>query len=54
MRVLRLLRILSVGVRFGLDEFLPGHERMAGLRALINAVLFWRRLRVGPLLRLRA
>ena len=32
MRLLRLLRILSVSLRFGLDEFLLGHERVRGLR----------------------
>jgi len=53
MRLLRLLRILSVGARYGLDEFLLGHERMAGLRALINAVFFWRRLREPRSVRLR-
>ncbi len=53
MRLIRLLRILSVGVRYGLDEFLLGHERMAGLRALINTAFFWRRLREPRAVRLR-
>ncbi|MBI3069414.1 MAG: ubiquinone biosynthesis regulatory protein kinase UbiB, partial [Betaproteobacteria bacterium] len=44
MRLFRLLRILSVSVRFGLEEFVLGHERVRVLRPLINAALFWRRL----------
>jgi ubiquinone biosynthesis protein len=44
MRLFRLLKILSVSLRFGLDEFFLGHERVRGLRALLNAILFWRRI----------
>ncbi|MFN7085618.1 MAG: ubiquinone biosynthesis regulatory protein kinase UbiB [Burkholderiales bacterium] len=44
MRLFRLLKILSVSLRFGLDEFFLGHERVRGLRNLLNALLFWRRL----------
>jgi ubiquinone biosynthesis protein len=44
MRLLRLLKILRVSLRYGLDEFFLGHERVRGLRALLSAVLFWRRL----------
>jgi ubiquinone biosynthesis protein len=49
----RLLRILAISVRYGLDEFVLGHERVAGLRALINALLFWRRLDQPRAVRLR-
>ena len=31
-------------IRFGLDEFLRGHERVGGLPALLRVVLFWRDL----------
>jgi len=44
MRLLRLLKILRVSLRYGLDEFFLGHERVRGLRALLSALLFWRRL----------
>ena len=32
MRLFRLLKIISVGTRFGLDEFVLGHERLQPLR----------------------
>ena len=44
MHLLRLLKILRVSLRYGLDEFFLGHERVRGLRALLSAALFWRRL----------
>ncbi len=44
MRLLRLLRILWVAQRFGLDEFVLGHERVRPLAWLVRATLFWRRL----------
>lgn len=53
MRLFRLLKILHVSLRFGLDEFFLGHERVHGLRTLLNAVLFWRRLERPRAARLR-
>ena len=47
MRLFRLLKIVEVSLRFGLDEFFLGHERVRGLRTLLNIVLFWRRIE-GP------
>ncbi len=47
MRLFRLLKIAQVSLRFGLDEFFLGHERVRGLRALLNTVLFWRKVE-GP------
>jgi ubiquinone biosynthesis protein len=44
MRLFRLLKILRVSLRFGLDEFFLGHERVRGLRAVLDGALFWRRL----------
>lgn len=44
LRLLRLAKIFSVMVRFGLDEFVLAHSRVRWLRSLIAAVLFWRRL----------
>jgi len=45
MHLLRLLKIIRVSLRYGLDEFFLGHERVRGLRTLLSAVLFWRRLK---------
>ncbi len=53
MRLFRLLKILGVSIRYGLDEFFLGHERVGGLRALIGAALFWRRLDAPRAVRLR-
>jgi ubiquinone biosynthesis protein len=53
MKLLRLLRILSVGVRFGLEEFFLGHERVRPLRWLVRALLFWRPLTEPRGVRLR-
>ena len=53
MRLFRLLKIIGVSIRYGLDEFFLGHERVGGLRALINACLFWRRLDAPRAVRLR-
>ena len=44
MRLFRLLKIVGVSLRFGLDEFFLGHERVRGLRTALNALLVWRRL----------
>ncbi len=44
MRLLRLIKIISVSVRFGLDEFFLGHARVRVLRLLVRGLLFWRRL----------
>jgi ubiquinone biosynthesis protein len=53
MLLLRLLRILWVSIRYGLDEFYLGHERVAGLRTLVSAVFFWRTLDQPRAVRLR-
>ncbi|HEY2862334.1 MAG TPA: ubiquinone biosynthesis regulatory protein kinase UbiB [Casimicrobiaceae bacterium] len=55
MRSLRLVKILRVALKYGLDEFLLGHERFHWLRPTARAVTFWRdvstpraeRLRLG-------
>jgi ubiquinone biosynthesis protein len=44
MHLVRLLKILRVALRFGLDEFFLGHERVRGLRPLLSGLFFWRRL----------
>jgi ubiquinone biosynthesis protein len=53
MHLLRLLKILHVSLRFGLDEFFLGHERVQGLRRLLRGLLFWRRLDAPRGVRLR-
>ena len=42
MRLLRLARIILVALRYGLDEFLTGHERFRAVRPLARAATFWR------------
>ncbi len=44
MRLIRLFTIVWVAVRFGLDEFILGHERFRFLRWLTRLLMFWRRL----------
>jgi len=52
-KLLRLLRILTVGLRFGLEEFFLGHERVRPLRWLVRITLFWRPLAEPRGVRLR-
>ena len=44
MRWLRLLVIFYVALKYGLDEFLFGHERIRWLRPAARLAMFWRRL----------
>ncbi len=44
MRVLRLARITTVAIRFGLDDIVLSHERLRVLRPWVRRVLFWRDL----------
>jgi len=53
MRLLRLLLIVWIAFRFGLDEFLLGHERFRVVRVLVRRLSFWRRLDQPRALRLR-
>jgi ubiquinone biosynthesis protein len=52
MRFFRLIKILVVSLRFGLDEFVLGHERFRGVR-WVSALLFWRDLSAPRAVRLR-
>ncbi len=45
MHLFRLFKIFSVSLRFGLDEFILGHERVRALRLLVRFTLFWRSLK---------
>src|SRR3954452_17293124 len=53
MRLLPLFIIIFVAFRFGLDEFLLGHERVRPLRILVRRLAFWRRLNQPRGVRLR-
>ena len=53
MHIFRLLKILRVATRFGLDEFLLGHERVHVLRIFVGKLLFWRDLSAPRAVRLR-
>ncbi|HMJ50289.1 MAG TPA: ubiquinone biosynthesis regulatory protein kinase UbiB [Burkholderiales bacterium] len=53
MRLLRFFKIISVSLRFGLDEFFLGHERVRALRVLLKILLFWRILKKPRAERLR-
>ena len=53
MRLLRLIKILHVVFRFGLEEFFLGHERVRALRWIARAALFWRPLHEPRAVRLR-
>src|SRR3954463_609879 len=44
MHLLRLIKILRVSLRYGLDEFVLGHDRVRVLRPVLSTALFWRRL----------
>ena len=53
MRWIRLLIILRVALKYGLDEFLLGHERIRWLRPAARAATFWRDLSAPRAQRLR-
>src|SRR6478752_4160561 len=53
MRSLRLVKILRVALKYGLDEFLLGHERFHWLRPTARAVTFWRDVSTPRAVRLR-
>ena len=53
MRWLRFLIILRVALKYGLDEFLLGHERVRAIRLLVRGLTFWRDLSTARAVRLR-
>ena len=53
MRLLRLLKIASVGIRYGLDQMILEHEPSGRLAWLVRAVFFWRDLSAPRAVRLR-
>jgi len=42
MRLTRLAKIVVVALKYGLDEFLTGHERFRAIRPAARALTFWR------------
>ena len=53
MRAFRFLKIISVVYRYGLDEFLAGHERSRVLAGVVRGIFFWRRFSKPRAVRLR-
>jgi ubiquinone biosynthesis protein len=53
MRWLRLAKIWWIALKYGLDEFLLGHERFRWLRPTVRALTFWRDLAAPRGVRLR-
>src|SRR6266700_8434073 len=53
MRWVRLAKIWLIALKYGLDEFLLGHERFAWLRPTVRALTFWRDLSAPRAVRLR-
>ncbi len=44
MRLFRLLKILHIAFKFGLDEFVLSHSRLQFLRVTVKTLTFWRNL----------
>ncbi len=42
MRLFRLLKIIYITLKFGLDEFILAHSKVRPLRQFLNVVLFFR------------
>jgi ubiquinone biosynthesis protein len=53
MRLFRLLKIITVSIRFGLDQLILSHERLTVVRRLLLRSMFWRRLDLPRAVRLR-
>ena len=53
MRLTRLAKIVVVALKYGLDEFLTGHERFRAVRPAARALTFWRDTSAPSAVRLR-
>jgi ubiquinone biosynthesis protein len=53
MRIFRLIKIIFVALRFGLDEFLLAHERVRWMRVPLSMLLFLRNTSMPRAVRLR-
>lgn len=42
MRIFRLIYIIFIALRFGLDEFILSHTKLKPLQCVLNTLLFWR------------
>lgn len=45
MRFFRLFKIITITLRFGLDEFILGHTKLRPLQNLVKITLFWRNIK---------
>ena len=53
MQFFRLLKIITITLRFGLDEFILGHTKLRPLQNLVKITLFWRNIKQPRAERLR-
>lgn len=53
MRVFRLIYIIYIALRFGLDEFILYHGKLKPLQCVLNTLLFWRNKQIARGERLR-
>jgi len=53
MRIFRLIYIIFIALRFGLDEFILSHTKLKPLQRVLNALLFWRNKKTPRGARLR-
>ena len=53
MQFFRLFKIITITLRFGLDEFILGHTKLRPLQNLVKITLFWRNLKQPRAERLR-
>jgi len=53
MRLFRLIYIIYIALRFGLDEFVLSNSKLKPLQTLINLMFFWRNKKTPRAVRLR-
>ena len=53
MQFFRLFKIITITLRFGLDEFILGHTKLRPLQNLVKITLFWRNIKQPRAERLR-
>ncbi|OYY03736.1 MAG: ubiquinone biosynthesis regulatory protein kinase UbiB, partial [Mehylophilales bacterium 35-46-6] len=53
MRIFRLIYIIFIALRFGLDEFILSHTKLKPLQYVLNTLLFWRNKQIPRGERLR-
>src|SRR5450830_916572 len=53
MRIFRLIKIIFITFKFGLDDLILGHTKLRPLRSIFRTLLFWRRIEASRGERLR-